>query len=336
MIHPVEKAAPRAEREVYATAVSEVWERVGAALARLERIASTPAEWDDDLAAELPPLQYALHAGAELAHGIRPPSAAAAAPRDYGPNAPPVRYPEPDVVVLDKRFAKYKIGNTPIRRLHTGMLWAEGPAWNGVGKYLVWSDIPNNIQHRWLMDDGHVSVFRNPANYSNGNTFDWEGRQISFEHGTRRVARYEYNGTVTVLAEKFNGKPFNAPNDGAVHPDGSVWFTDPGYDEGEFPIPCGWEPWPTDNTYSYVPLRVFGPGSYQVSGPNSINTNNKTVSFNNVQGLLVLGLYPVPQNPNRTSEATILTWSTSCVMTQTDHSPGLANWKLTPSVVKVG
>jgi len=156
-------------------------------------------------------------------------AASAAQDRDYGQSGAPVRYPEPDVIVLDPKFAKYKIGNTPIKRLHTGMMWAEGPAWNGVGKYLIWSDIPNNIQHRWLMDDGHVSVFRNPANYSNGNTFDWEGRQISFEHGTRRVARYEYNGTVTVLADKFDGKPFNAPNDGAVHPDGSLWFTDPGY-----------------------------------------------------------------------------------------------------------
>jgi gluconolactonase len=140
-----------------------------------------------------------------------------------------VRYPDPDVVVLDKRFAKYKIGNTPIQRLYTGMLWAEGPAWNGVGRYLVWSDIPNDVQHRWLAEDGHTSIFRHPAHNSNGNTFDGEGRQISCEHGTRRVVRYEYNGAVTILAERWQGKPFNAPNDAVVHPDGSVWFTDPGY-----------------------------------------------------------------------------------------------------------
>lgn len=149
--------------------------------------------------------------------------------RDYSQNAPPTRYPDSDIVVLDPRFSKYKLGNAAIQRLHTGMLWAEGPAWNGVGRYLVWSDVASNVQHRWLAEDSHVSVFRNPSNNSNGNTFDYEGRQVSCEHGTRRVVRYEYNGTVTVLADKFEGKPFNAPNDLVVHPDGAVWFTDPGY-----------------------------------------------------------------------------------------------------------
>ena len=156
-------------------------------------------------------------------------NAAYAADRDYGPNAAPVRYPDPDIVVLDPRFAKYKIGNTPIRRLHTGMLWAEGPAWNGVGKYLMWSDIPNDVQMRWLDDDGHVSTHRQPAGNSNGNTFDWQGRQLSCEHGNRRVVRYEYDGTITVVADKFGGKRFNAPNDIVVHPNGDIWFTDPGY-----------------------------------------------------------------------------------------------------------
>ncbi len=148
--------------------------------------------------------------------------------RDYSKNAPPVRYPEPDVVELDKRFKKYKIGNTPIQRLHTGMLWAEGTAWNGAGNYLMWSDIPNNAQMRYLDEDGHVSKLRT-SNYSNGNTFDWQGRQLSCEHGTRRVVRYEQTGKVTVLADNWKGKPFNAPNDIVVHPDGGIWFTDPGY-----------------------------------------------------------------------------------------------------------
>ncbi len=154
-----------------------------------------------------------------------------AAARDYGPGTQPVRYPDPDIVTLDPRFKKYALGNTPIQRLYhsPNMMWAEGPAWNGVGRYLLWSDIPNNVQMRWLEEDGHVSTFRSPAGNSNGNTFDFQGRQISFEHGNRRVVRYEYDGSITVLADKFDGKSLNAPNDGAVHPNGDIWFTDPGY-----------------------------------------------------------------------------------------------------------
>ncbi len=109
------------------------------------------------------------------------------------------------------------------------MLWAEGPVWSSVGKYLLWSDIPNDRQMRWLQDDGHVSQIRKPSGNSNGNTFDHYGRQISCEHGNQRVVRYELNGSVTILTDDFAGKKYNAPNDVVVHPDGSIWFTDPGY-----------------------------------------------------------------------------------------------------------
>ncbi len=156
-------------------------------------------------------------------------SAFAQAMDRYSPDAPPMRYPEPDVIGLDPRF-KYKLGNTPIVRLYRGTMWAEGPAWNGSGRFLVWSDIPNNEILRWSEEDGHVGRhFRFPSGNANGNTFDNQGRQISFCHGTRNVIRYEHSGKVTVLADKAGGKEFNAPNDGAVHPDGSLFFTDPGY-----------------------------------------------------------------------------------------------------------
>ncbi len=149
-------------------------------------------------------------------------------PRDWS-GEHPIRYPDPDIIALDSRFRRYMIGNTTIKRLYTGTLWAEGPAWSGDGRYLVWSDIPNNVQMRWLEEDSHVTVFRNPSGYSNGNTFDYEGRQLSCEHGGRRVVRYEPNGTITVIADQFQGKRLNSPNDIVVHPDGSIWFTDPPY-----------------------------------------------------------------------------------------------------------
>src|SRR5579871_3786184 len=141
----------------------------------------------------------------------------------------PIQYPDPDIIALDPRFRRYIVNNTAIRRLYFGTQWAEGPAWNGVGRFLVWSDIPNNVQMRWTEEDKRVTVFRNPSGFSNGNTFDFQGRQLSCEHGGRRVVRYEHNGTVTVIADKFNGKRLNSPNDIAVHPDGGIWFTDPKY-----------------------------------------------------------------------------------------------------------
>ena len=149
-------------------------------------------------------------------------------PRDWT-KQDPIQYPDPDIIALDPRFRRYIVGNTVIRRMHFGTQWAEGPAWNGVGRYLVWSDIPNNVQMRWTEEDGRVTVFRNPSGYSNGNTFDFQGRQISCEHGGRRVVRYEHNGTMTIIADRFDGKRLNSPNDVAVNPDGSIWFTDPTY-----------------------------------------------------------------------------------------------------------
>jgi gluconolactonase len=149
-------------------------------------------------------------------------------PRDWS-GREPIRYPDPDVVALDPRFQKYVVFNAAIARLYTGSLWAEGPAWNGVGRYVVWSDIPNNCQLRFIEDDARVTTFRQPSGNSNGNTFDFEGRQLSCEHGGRRVARYEHDGRVSTVAERYNGKRLNSPNDIAVHADGSVWFTDPTY-----------------------------------------------------------------------------------------------------------
>jgi gluconolactonase len=152
-----------------------------------------------------------------------------ASARNYGRGAEPQRYPDEDIVILDEKRFKAKVGNTAIQRLFTGCLWAEGPAWNAQGQYLVWSDIPANRQLRYLDDDGHISQqFHKPSNEANGNTFDTEGRQITAER--TRLVRYEHNGSVTSLAEQANGKPLNGPNDMVVHPnDKSIWFTDPGY-----------------------------------------------------------------------------------------------------------
>jgi gluconolactonase len=159
-----------------------------------------------------------------------PPSTITSPPRDFGPGGAPTTYFwDPDIIAVDPSFNNLAQPNTAITRLHTGLLWAEGPAWSAQGRYLLWSDIPNNRQMRWSEDDGHVSVFRAPSNNSNGNSFDFQGRQLSCEHLARRVVRYEHDGTATVLADNFGGKKLNSPNDVVAHPDGSYWFTDPPY-----------------------------------------------------------------------------------------------------------
>ena len=131
--------------------------------------------------------------------------------------------------VIEKEFESCFIGHARVERLWTGARWTEGPAWFAAGRYLVWSDIPNNRMMRWDDTDGSVSVFREPANNSNGHTVDGQGRLVSCEHLTRRVTRTEHDGSITVLADAWEGKRLNSPNDVVVRSDGSIWFTDPSY-----------------------------------------------------------------------------------------------------------
>ena len=131
--------------------------------------------------------------------------------------------------VIDPRFNDCIIGHVRVERLWTGARWAEGPAWFAAGRYLIWSDIPNNRMMRLTDPGDHVSVFRERSNNSNGNTVDNQGRLVTCEHLTRRVTRTEHDGSITVLADKWQGKRFNSPNDAVVRSDDSIWFTDPAY-----------------------------------------------------------------------------------------------------------
>lgn len=155
---------------------------------------------------------------------------------------PSQRYPDPAVVALDPTFNRYRLGLAKVEQIVTGMRWAEGPVWFGDGRYLLWSDIPNNRIMRWDEQTGAVSPFRQPANNSNGLSRDRQGRLLTCEHLTRRVTRTEYDGALTVIADRFDGKPLNSPNDVVCRSDGSIWFTDPpygilGFYEGERATP---------------------------------------------------------------------------------------------------
>jgi gluconolactonase len=136
-------------------------------------------------------------------------------------------YPDPAIKVLHPSFAKYHQRLAAVERLATGFRWCEGPVWFGDGRYLLWSDIPNERIMKWEEETGTVSVFRKPSNFANGNTRDRQGRLISCEHGGRRITRTEYDGAITVLMDGFDGKRLNSPNDVVVKSDGSIWFSDP-------------------------------------------------------------------------------------------------------------
>ena len=136
-------------------------------------------------------------------------------------------YPDPSVEILDPSFLKYRLFSASVERLATGTRWGEGPVWFGDGRYLLWSDIPNDRILKWDEVSGAVTPFRQPSNNANGNTRDRAGRLITCEHRGRRVTRTEYDGSITVLIDNWQGKRLNSPNDVVVKSDGSIWFTDP-------------------------------------------------------------------------------------------------------------
>jgi gluconolactonase len=152
---------------------------------------------------------------------------AAAAPRATRQWQESQRYPDPRIQIVDPSFTRYRINSAKVERLASGMRWAEGPVWFGDGRFLVWSDIPNNRLMKWDEETGAVSVFRTPSNYANGSTRDRQGRLITCEHDARRVSRTEYDGAITVIADRYDGKRLNSPNDVVCRSDGSIWFTDP-------------------------------------------------------------------------------------------------------------
>ena len=139
------------------------------------------------------------------------------------------RYPDPSIRSFDPRFDALRLASASVECLYQGARWSEGPVWFGDGRYVLWSDIPNDRILRWDEETGAVTPFRRPSNNANGNTRDREGRLVTCEHLTRRVTRTEYDGSITVIADRYQGKRFNSPNDVVVKSDGSVWFTDPSF-----------------------------------------------------------------------------------------------------------
>lgn len=184
---------------------------------------------------------------------------------------PAPRYPDPRVVALDDAFRGYMVSSAKVEQIATGCRWAEGPVWFGDMRMLLWSDIPNNAVMRWDEQTGETAVFRKPANNANGHARDRQGRLISCEHDTRCITRTEYDGTITVLADSFDGKPLNSPNDLAVKSDGSIWFTDPPFGITGFYEGHKAEPQLPQNVYRLDPqTRKLEVVLGDVRGPNGI------------------------------------------------------------------
>lgn len=193
------------------------------------------------------------------------------APKVFAEWQPSQRYPDPKVKSLDASFNQYCLASAKIEMISTGSRWAEGPVWFGDTRMLLWSDIPNNAIMRWDEATGQTSVFRNPSHFSNGHARDRQGRLISCEHDTRRVTRTEYDGSMTVLADSYDGKPLNSPNDIIVRSDDSIWFTDPpfgisGFYEGHYA-----KPELPQNVYRIDPkTKAIAVVAGDINGPNGL------------------------------------------------------------------
>jgi gluconolactonase len=193
-----------------------------------------------------------------------PPSVVTQPPRQWGPNAQPNVYPDPDILILDSSFSRYLVGLCAIRRVATGFDWTEGPSWSSMGQHLVFSDVKASIQYKFSWDTQAVSAFRVPSFNSNGNCFDFAGRQISAQDFFRRVVRWEHDGSMSIL-DNYQGTPFNSPNDFAVHSDGSVWFTDP-YFGGTLSEGHPNQPGGRGNTTGLLNPYIGNPGSGIIGG----------------------------------------------------------------------
>ncbi len=218
---------------------------------------------------------------------------------DFTPFTPSPRVPDPAIVSVDPSFEKYRLALAKVERIAHGFRWAEGPVWLGDTRQLVWSDVPGNTLYKWDEETGTTSPFRKPSNMGNGNTRDHRGRILTCEHLARRVTRTEQDGRITVLADSYQGKRLNSPNDIVVKSDGSIWFTDPSFgiqgnyegDKDEPQLPTNVYRLDPDGTLSAVAEGINQPNGLAFSPDESIlyivesrATPRKILAFDVVAG----------------------------------------------------